>query len=113
MNQEDYKIAYENVLEANKMLNKTIKELRESVINWDIDYDALSTEEDRQRFQELKDILKIKDNNVMDIIDLSEWSEITYSEDWEMLTKDFNRNCTLFVNKINEIIDKLNEMEKE
>lgn len=34
-------------------------------------------------------------------------------KDWEMLTKDFNRNCTLFVNKINEIIDKLNEIERD
>lgn len=113
MNQEDYKIAYENVLEANKMLNKTIKELRESVINWDIDWCGLTPDEDYQRLQELKDILDVKEDKKIEKIDLSEWSEITYSEDWEMLTKDFNRNCTLFVNKINEIIDKLNEMEKE
>lgn len=47
----------------------------------------------------------IEEDKKIENIDLSEWAEITYQEDWEMLTKDFNRNCNLFVNKINEIID--------
>lgn len=51
----------------------------------------------------------IKENKKIENIDLSEWAEITYQEDWEMFTKDFNRNCNLFVNKINEIIKVLNE----
>ena len=113
MNKEDYKIAYENVMKANKMLNKTINEIRECVCNWDIGWYALSSEEDHRRLQELKDILEIKENNEIKEIDLSEWCEITYPENWEMLTSDFNHNCSLFVDKINEIIDKLNEMEKE
>ena len=51
----------------------------------------------------------IEEEKKIEKIDLSEWVEITYREDWEMLTKDFNRNCNLFVDKINEIIDYLEE----
>ena len=51
----------------------------------------------------------IEEDKKIEKIDLSEWVEITYQEDWQMLTKDFNRNCNLFVNKINEIIDKIQE----
>ena len=53
----------------------------------------------------------IEEDKKIKKIDLSEWAEITYSEDWEMLTKDFNRNSNLFVKKINEIIDYLEEKE--
>lgn len=53
----------------------------------------------------------IEEDKKLEKIDLSEWAEITYSEDWEMLTRDFNRNSNLFVNKINEIIDYLEEKE--
>ena len=55
----------------------------------------------------------IKENKKIEKIDLSEWAEITYQENWEMLTKDFNRNCNLFVNKINEIIKAINEMRED
>lgn len=51
----------------------------------------------------------IKEDKKIEKIDLSEWAEITYSEDWKMLAYDFNRNSNLFVNKINEIIDYLDK----
>ena len=51
----------------------------------------------------------IEEDKKIEKIDLSEWGEIVYREDWEMLAKDFNRNCSLFVDKINEIIDYLEE----
>lgn len=54
----------------------------------------------------------IEEDKKIEEIDLSEWAEITYQEDWEMLTKDFNRNCNLFVNKISEIINYINKEEK-
>ena len=62
--------------------------------------------------KELKEKLEIVDKKIKKI-DLSEWVEITYSENWNLLTQDFNMNCTLFVNKINEIIDYINEGEDE
>ncbi len=55
----------------------------------------------------------IEEDKKIEKIDLSEWSEITYSEDWKMLERDFNRNACCFVNKINEIIDKINSMEEK
>ena len=53
----------------------------------------------------------VEEDKKIEKIDLSEWGEITYSENWKIFTDDFNRNCSLFVNKINEIIDKLNKGE--
>ena len=52
-----------------------------------------------------------KEDKKIEKIDLSEWAEILYSENWEMLASDFNTNCTLFVNKINKIIDYINSKE--
>lgn len=63
-------------------------------------YDAISFD---------TEIATIEEDKKIEKIDLSEWAEITYKEDWEMLIKDFNRNCNLFVDKINEIIDYLEE----
>ena len=67
-------------------------------VEWWIDKNWLNTE-----------VEIIEEDKKIEKIDLSEWAEITYQEDWEMLTKDFNRNCNLFVNKINKIIDYLEE----
>ena len=55
----------------------------------------------------------IEEDKKIEKIDLSEWAEITYSEDWKMLTCDFNRNSNLFVDKINEIIDYINGSDDE
>lgn len=57
------------------------------------------------------DKIEILDKKKIEEIELSDWSEITYQENWEQLAKDFNRNCSLFVNKINEIAKYLQEKE--
>ena len=54
----------------------------------------------------------IEEDKKIEKIILDDWAEITYSEDWKLLTYDFNRNSNLFVDKINEIIDKINESEE-
>ena len=51
----------------------------------------------------------IEEDKKIEKIDLSEWAEITYNEDWKLLAYDFNRNSNLFVDKINEIIDYINK----
>ena len=60
-------------------------------------------------FNILNDEVEIIEDNMIEKIDLSEWGEITYSEDWGLLTYDFNRNSKLFVSKLNKIIDKINK----
>ena len=76
---------------------------------------------DREDYFKVKDYLLslndeveiIEEDKKIEKLDLSEWSEITYQEDWDLLTKDFNRNSCLFVKKINEIIDYINGSDKE
>jgi hypothetical protein len=52
-----------------------------------------------------------KEDNKIEKLDLSDWWEITSSEDCkpEMLAKIFNKNAKAFSSKINEIIDKINK----
>ena len=109
MNQEDYKIAYENVLEANKMLNKTIDELRESIINWDIDYYGLTSEEDKQRLQELKDILEINEDTIDKDI---KWYLIEEQEDEKTKVAQINMNFKILREKLIEIIDCINRSDE-
>ena len=51
-----------------------------------------------------------KEDKRIERLYLSDWFEITSSEDCkpEMLSKIFNKNAIAFSNKINEIIDKIN-----
>lgn len=51
-----------------------------------------------------------KEDKRIEKLDLSDWWEITSSEDCkpEMLAKIFNKNAKTFSSKINEIIDKVN-----
>ena len=51
-----------------------------------------------------------KEDKKIEKLDLSDWVEITSSEDCkpENLAKLFNKNACNFSNKINEIIDKVN-----
>ena len=54
------------------------------------------------------------ENKLIEKLDLSDWIEITSERDIEypLLKEIFNKNAVAFSNKINEIIDKLNEIEK-
>lgn len=55
-----------------------------------------------------------EENKLIEKLDLSDWIEITSERDLEypLLKEIFNKNAVAFSNKINEIIDKLNEIEK-
>ena len=55
-----------------------------------------------------------EENKLIEKLDLSDWIEITSESDCEyLLFKEiFNKNAIAFSSKINEIIDKLNEIEK-
>jgi hypothetical protein len=57
---------------------------------------------------------KQKENKKIEKLDLSDWWEITSSEDCkpEMLAKIFNKNAKAFSSKINEIIDYINKENK-
>ena len=73
-------------------------------------FDTYCKKYKKVELEDLNEEIKfLEEDKKIEKIDLSEWAEITYSEDWKMLTYDFNRNSNLFVNKINEIIDYLEE----
>lgn len=46
-------------------------------------------------------------------ITLDDWNEITYNENWELLKNDFNKNMKTIFDRLNKIIDYINEKEKE
>ena len=99
-----------------KVANKEIFKFRIEDCNYYVDKSNYICEEDGDKVEWYIDdewlnmnVEIIEEDKKIEKIDLSEWAEITYQEDWKMLTKDFNRNCNLFVNKINEIIDKIQE----
>lgn len=110
---------------AEKLKNNEIMPTHIRYMSEDLYFDGVSYY-DEEGNNDILDILAMYNSNLKNLFDeveiieedkklkkigLSEWAEITYSEDWEMLTKDFNRNSNLFVNKINEIIDYLEEKE--
>lgn len=57
--------------------------------------------------------MKIFDNDKIKKISLDDWIEFTSPEDIKRMNYMFNKNSSTFVNKINEIIDKLNKMEED
>ena len=54
----------------------------------------------------------IENNGDIKEITLDDWAEITYTEDWKLLTHDFNLNANTFVDKINELIREVNKLKK-
>lgn len=115
MNNESLKIANDNLYCANKLLkikinelNKTINELRESVINWDIGWYALSSEEDHQRLQELKDILEIKEYDKIEKIEDINTDYYAKEFYYDNLSKEeITLDIQTLKHKINEIIDSI------
>lgn len=70
-------------------------------------------------FEQLNDEVEIiedtpKEDKKIEKLDLSDWWEITSSEDCkpEMLANIFNKNAKAFSRKINEIIDYIKKKEK-
>lgn len=94
-------------------LNKQNRKLFQSYATYKNATDMYKKEYEKflEENEELKKKIEILEDKKIKKIDLSQWAEITYSENWELLTGDFNMNCTLFVNKINEIIEHINKGE--
>ena len=46
-------------------------------------------------------------------ITLEDWSEITYNENWELLKNDFNKNMKTIFDRLDKIINYINEKDKE
>lgn len=89
MNQEDYKIAYENVMVANKMLEKEIERLKEENKKYNKWVESLNKDNHR-----LNNIIK-------EAIEYIHW-RLDYGQDMHITQ----------MRELLEIIDKLNEMKK-
>lgn len=64
---------------------------------------------------ELNDQVEIleEDKPIIELINIDRWAEITYEQNWKLLTHDFNLNINTVVDKINEIIDYINKKENK
>jgi hypothetical protein len=103
------KIKYKGVVyEYSETLKEYIK--YESCENFNLCYKTLQI--NVEQFNDEIEIIEDtpKEDKKIEKLDLSDWWEITSSEDCkpEMLSKIFNKNAITFSSKINEIIDKVN-----
>ena len=51
--------------------------------------------------------------SMIEPITLNDWCEITYDKNWELLKNDFNKNMRTMFDRLNKIINYINEKEKE
>ena len=63
----------------------------------------------------LNDMVEIPDEYkyAIEPITLDDWCEITYNENWELLKNDFNKNMRTIFDRLDKIIDYINEKEKK
>ena len=67
--------------------------------------------------QDLQSILNEKveildeDKPIIEPINIDEWSEITYEQNWELLKHDFNLNTRLIIDRLGKVIDYINRKE--
>lgn len=117
-------IEFLKMIEDNNTPEKIIfrgKKYKKEINGIDCEYDYYNDDdeclfEDYLDYNTISELVKeyvtiVEDKPIIEPINIDRWAEITYEQNWKLLTHDFNLNINTVVDKINQIIDYINRKE--